>query len=461
MGLLAIDGSRSRIEASAACGRGTWSPIESLRPSFVDVRSFPVRSCSSGPTTTAEFIPSGPATSTSSSVKSPADRSLRRTSAPGVRVRALPVGSPRSRRRTANVLCGAWSTKPSTARRFSSATRGPYVETVMCIRPWSRRTPTVASHAPTRSLAKTSICLPHTSAYSSTSSEIRDARYDRDFEHAERWGNNMTAVVKAPGFPASYEPVDWNPPGLPTDPDEIVARIADPARRGELYPLYHQLRRVAPIHRNRPEMFHGGWTFTRFAETDVIFKNPRVVNDPAVVDEAFTKGDGAFTEVMRNMMVWQEPEPHQRARNLVKSAFTPRAMARWRPIAERVANELCDRIAVDGHAELVEKFNYELPFNVIAHVLGIPEEDFPIIKALAWDFARLAERILPDDVIRRGDDATRALIAYFSDLVEDRKSKLGDDLLSSLILAEADGEQLTHTELIANAILLLQAGHET
>ena len=89
----------------------------------------------------------------------------------------------------------------------------------------------------------------------------------------------MTAVAKAPGFPASYEPVDWNPPGLPTDPDEIVARIADPARRGELYPLYHQLRRVAPIHRNRPEMFHGGWTFTRFAETDVIFKNPRVVNE--------------------------------------------------------------------------------------------------------------------------------------------------------------------------------------
>ena len=94
----------------------------------------------------------------------------------------------------------------------------------------------------------------------------------------------------------------------------------------------------------------------------MIFKNPRVVNDPAVVDEAFTKGDGAFTEVMRNMMVWQDPEPHQRVRNLVKSAFTPRAMARWRPIAERVANELCDRIAADGHAELVEQFNYELPF---------------------------------------------------------------------------------------------------
>ncbi len=271
----------------------------------------------------------------------------------------------------------------------------------------------------------------------------------------------MTATVKAPGTVARFDHVDWNPPGLPDDPYEIMTRLIDPEQRGELYPLYHQLRRVAPVHRNPPELFHGAWTFTRFAETDVIFKNPRVVNDPAVVEEAFKKGDGTFTEVMRNVMVWQEPEPHQRVRNLVKAAFTPRAMAHWRPIAERVANDLCDRIEADGHAEIVDRFNYELPFNVIAHVLGIPEEDFPTIKALSWDFARMGEKFVTDDVAARGDIAARGLVEYFTGLVERRKSALGDDLLSSLIQAEADGEKLTHTELIANAILLLQAGHET
>jgi pimeloyl-[acyl-carrier protein] synthase len=268
----------------------------------------------------------------------------------------------------------------------------------------------------------------------------------------------MTATVKAPGTVARFDHVDWNPPGLPDDPYEIMTRLIDPEQRGELYPLYHQLRRVAPVHRNPPELFHGAWTFTRFAETDVIFKNPRVVNDPAVVEEAFKKGDGTFTDVMRNVMVWQEPEPHQRVRNLVKAAFTPRAMAHWRPIAERVANDLCDRIEA---AEIVDQFNYELPFNVIAHVLGIPEEDFPTIKALSWDFARMGEKFVTDDVAARGDIAARGLVEYFTGLVEKRKSALGDDLLSSLIQAEADGEKLTHTELIANAILLLQAGHET
>ena len=67
----------------------------------------------------------------------------------------------------------------------------------------------------------------------------------------------MESAIKAPGIPATFEPVDWNPPGLPTDPDEIMACLVDPERRGEVYPLYHQLRRVAPIYKNRPEVLHG------------------------------------------------------------------------------------------------------------------------------------------------------------------------------------------------------------
>ena len=271
----------------------------------------------------------------------------------------------------------------------------------------------------------------------------------------------MAELLRVQGIPATFEPVDWNPPGLPDEPDELVALITDPARRGELYPLYHQLRRVAPVHRNRPDVFHGAWTFTRFKDADMAFRNARVVNDPKVVDESFSNGDGAFTGVMRDLMVWQEPEPHQRVRNLVKAAFTKRAVARFQPIAEQVANELCDRIEADGHADLVTQFNYELPFTVISRILGIPESDFATIKALAWDFARAGEKKVTEEVARRGDNAARAFITYFTDLADARRSAPGDDLLTSLVAAEADGERLTQRELIANCILLLQAGHET
>jgi cytochrome P450 len=164
---------------------------------------------------------------------------------------------------------------------------------------------------------------------------------------------------------------------------------------------------------------------------------------------------------MRDVMIWQLPHAHQRMRNLVKAAFTQRAMARWRPIAEMVTDELLDGFADDGHAELVEQYNYEIPFNVIAHVLGIPEDDFPLVKSLAWDFARAGEKFVTPEVSAAGDAAARGLIDYFSELAEARRSAPGDDLLSSLLEAEADGERLTHRELLANVVLLLQAGHET
>ena len=271
----------------------------------------------------------------------------------------------------------------------------------------------------------------------------------------------MSTMVKAPGVPASFDPVDWDPAGLPTDPDEVMDWIVDPIRRGELYPLYAQLRRIAPVHECRPELFHGARMITRFADAELLLRDPRVVNDPAVVDDAFTHGDGSWTGVMRNVLIWQHPTPHQRVRNVIKSTFTPRAMSRWRPIAERVVEDLLDGFAAAGHAELVEQYNYEIPFNVIAHILGIPEDDFPTIKSWAWDFARAGEKLITPEVSARGDEAARGLVSYFTALVEARRGDLGDDLLSSLLVAESDGETLTHTELVANLILLLQAGHET
>ena len=133
----------------------------------------------------------------------------------------------------------------------------------------------------------------------------------------------------------------------------------------------------------------------------------------------------------------------------------------WRPIAERVAHGLCDAIEERGRADLVADYNYEIPFNVIAEILGIPREDFPRIKTLSWDFARCGEKMVTDDVAARGDAAARAFEEYFGALAEERSAHPGDDLISTLLAAEADGETLTRRELVVNCILLLQAGHET
>ena len=275
-------------------------------------------------------------------------------------------------------------------------------------------------------------------------------------------GDEMSSeVVVSKGIEASYEPVNWSPGGLPDDPDEIIGWLMDPLHRGELYPLYHQLRRVAPVHKCRPEMLNGSWIVSTYADVDALVKSPVAVNDPAVVDHAFNHGDGAFYSVMKNTMIFLESQSHERIRKLVVRAFTPRAIARWAPIAAGVANELCDAVQDDGGMELVQQFNYELPFNVIAHILGVPEPDFALMKQLAWDFARAGEKIVDPEVARRGDDAARGFTAYFEDLAERRRANPTEDLISALVQVEESGDRLSHTELVANCVLLMQAGHET
>jgi cytochrome P450 len=267
--------------------------------------------------------------------------------------------------------------------------------------------------------------------------------------------------LHADALTATYEPVDWSPAGLPEDPDEVIDQLMDPYRRGEVYPLYHQLRRIAPVHKCRPEVLHGSWIATRFADVDALMKNADAVNDPRVADQAFNHGDGAFYNVMKHAMLFLDSPSHRRVRSLVVRAFTPRAIAQWRPIAERVASELCDAVERDGGMDLVEQFNYELPFNVIAHILGVPEADFPRVKQLAWDFARAGEKVVSAEIAKRGDDAARGFTELFEDLAEQRRSRPTDDLISALVQAQDGGDRLSHTELVANCILLMQAGHET
>jgi cytochrome P450 len=263
------------------------------------------------------------------------------------------------------------------------------------------------------------------------------------------------------GIDASFQPVDWSVSVSTAEPDEITASIMDPNRRGDLYPLYRQLRECAPVHHCPPDLFNGVWLLTRYSDVKKLLSSKAAVGDPSVVDTAFNHGDGTFSGVMRNIMTFLDSDSHKRVRSLAATSFTPRAIARFRPIAERVANDLCDKVQDDGGMDLVSQYNYELPFNVIARVLGVPEDDFPLLKGLAWDFARAGEPLVNDEVARRGDDATRDLISYFEDLIAKRRSERADDLVSSLVAVEDGGDRLSPTELVCNCILLMQAGHET
>ena len=221
-----------------------------------------------------------------------------------------------------------------------------------------------------------------------------------------------------------------------------MAWLVDPVRRGELYPLYHQLRRVAPVYKNRPEIFHGAWSFTRFAETDVVFRSAPGRQRPA--------GRRGGVQPRRRRVHRRDAQRHglaaprappARAQSRQGRVHTARRSPAGARSPSASPTELCDRIEADGKAELVEQYNYELPFNVIAHILGIPEDDFPHVKALAWDFARRARR--PCRPRSRAGATTRPARSSRTSASWPSSGgpRPGDDLLSSLLEAEADGER--------------------
>ncbi len=116
-----------------------------------------------------------------------------------------------------------------------------------------------------------------------------------------------------------------------------------------------------------------------------------------------------------------------------------------------------------GSGDILETLAYELPILVTCELLGVPHEDYPKLARWVPDIiGGLDVEVLgsPAKLIK-ADAAALALDAYFCDLIERRRADPGDDLLSSLIVAADDDDRLSLDELVAFAILLFAAGHET
>jgi cytochrome P450 len=158
-------------------------------------------------------------------------------------------------------------------------------------------------------------------------------------------------------------------------------------------------------------------------------------------------------------MLEREPPAHTRLRGLVLRAFTSRRIAGLAPDIEALAHRLID--AVDGpEFDLLAGFAEVLPVVVITRLLGVPEEMAGQLLAWSHDMVAMYQARRDRAVEDRANAAARDFAAYLRGHVEARRARPSDDLISSLIAAEAAGERLSADELIANCVLLLNAGHE-
>ena len=160
---------------------------------------------------------------------------------------------------------------------------------------------------------------------------------------------------------------------------------------------------------------------------------------------------------LKNSLIAKDPPDHRKLRNLVNQAFTPKAVARLSDRITQITQELLDEVRLQGKMDIVSDIAFPLPAKVIAELLGVPPEDWNIFQR--W--ARVESSDPASSRQESGQSMQVEMFNYFSDLLEKRRRAPREDLISSLSVAEVDGERLSEPELLSFCTLLLAAGQET
>jgi hypothetical protein len=231
---------------------------------------------------------------------------------------------------------------------------------------------------------------------------------------------------------------------------------------------YRALRERAPVHRMELPGFGVLHVLSRYADCKAVLaahdfgKGERLARGPsAFVDDEQSDALQAELERRNRPMLFLNPPDHTRIRGLVSRAFTPRRIEELRPRIDAMVAAVLDPLADGGEVDLLDVLGFPLPVAVIGALVGVPPEDHAWFRQRVRDGAASLELNADAEVLRRAAVALGEMSDYFDHLVEVRRARPEDDLLSALIAAEDEGDRLTHEELIANVILMFAAGFET
>ena len=156
-----------------------------------------------------------------------------------------------------------------------------------------------------------------------------------------------------------------------------------------------------------------------------------------------------------------DPPDHTRLRKLVSSVFTPRRVADLAPMIERIVDEHLDAVADRGEMDLIADLAFPLPFAVISEMLGMPDGDSAQLREWSHTLVKILDFTIGPEELVAAVVAGENLREHIANVIEWKRSNLGDDLLSALILAEDNGDVLSDIELVDQVNVLFIAGHET
>lgn len=218
------------------------------------------------------------------------------------------------------------------------------------------------------------------------------------------------------------------------------------------------LARVRDTEPVREVDFEGGrtWLVTRYDDVRAGYADERLAKDwrASLPEHERASAPPGLPAPMSHMLTSLDPPEHTRLRRLVTQAFTARRIAELRPRVEAVAADLLDDLPTGEPVDLLARYAIPLPMVVICELLGVPDIDRD-------EFARLSTILIDECPEPELVAASGQMAEYLDGLVARKRAAPDSALLSGLIAASQDGEQLSDVEIVAMAMLLLMAGHET
>jgi cytochrome P450 len=265
-------------------------------------------------------------------------------------------------------------------------------------------------------------------------------------------------------------PGSGGPGGSPSRADTVDLTDLDMWVRGIPYREFARLRRDAPVSwSDEPPPNSGFWSVTRYADIltasrDVaIFSSARGISFEEPTDEDMTA---------RRTIIDTDPPDHTKLRKILSGSFTQRAVAVYEHFVTGLTEEVLDAGLSAEPFDFVDAIAKEVPIRVLAKIMGLPTGDLPVFIDLG---DRLIANTDPDitDVVWGRDDTDayrrfpfrspygKQLWDLGREIVRDRLRSPGDDLLSTLLRAEVDGDRLSETDIDNFFSIMVIAGNET
>ena len=249
----------------------------------------------------------------------------------------------------------------------------------------------------------------------------------------------------------------------------MVTTISDdlfsPQVVNDPYPYFAHLREEDPVHWNK---LYELWVISGYEDLVWVTRHPEYFSsevfkrDPRTPYPAIDESDMGLYQYIRDFFsdwfIQHDRPEHLEMRKVVHGYFNPKAMETWRPLVLSAVKELLDEAEEAGHMDVMSDFAVPLPLLVIARMMDMPNQDRKFIRSLAEKLLSLGRG--ETDRMQPLTDGIKGLQEYLRPIIAERVKKPGDDLLSVLASGERDGIY-TREEVVANAILLLLAGHET